>query len=42
MVNCSIRNFDNLFEGLIYSKYLRRLNLNYNLVDVQNENIDKL
>ena len=39
MVNCGIKNFDFLFEGVTHSKYLRKLSLNYNLVDVQKENV---
>lgn len=42
MVNCGIKNFDWLFEGVTHSKYLRRLNINYNLVDVHKENVEKV
>lgn len=39
MANCGIKNFDCLMEGVMYSKYLKRLNLNYNLVNIEEEDI---
>jgi len=42
MVDCGIKNFDQMFEGVMHSKSLRRLNLNHNLVDVETENVDKV
>lgn len=29
-------------EGVMYSKYLKRLNLNYNLVNIEEEDIEKV
>lgn len=38
-VNCGIKNFHHLFEGVAVSRNLTKLNLNYNLVNIESEDI---
>lgn len=39
MANCNIKNFDQLFKGIQNSKYLTKMNLNYNIVNVESEDM---
>jgi hypothetical protein len=42
MVDCGIKSFAGIFEGLTHAKYLKKLNLNYNLVNIDDEDVQKV